>query len=110
MNDDELGIMTDDHHPGGPMDADADLLKLAELRGIMAAVRERRWTEVKAAYQAMTGPFDDPLIRTIGLLADRVSAIESALERAAAHRPGTRRERGTGNDPEPVCVLELSGA
>ncbi|MFI6522199.1 hypothetical protein ACIBF1_42095 [Spirillospora sp. NPDC050679] len=114
MNDDELGIMSDDHHPGGPSDAEADLLRLTELRGIMAAVRERRWSEVKTAYQraqALAGPSDDPLIRTIGLLADQVSTIESALERAAARRPGARRDRGTESGPgRPPCALELSGA
>ncbi|WP_067485496.1 hypothetical protein [Actinomadura hibisca] len=99
--DDEPEIMIYDHHPDGPPpSAEPDLLKLTELRGIMAAVRDRRWTEVKTAYQrvqALTGPSNDPLARTagtIGLLADRVGAIESALERAAASPPkGIKREK-----------------
>ncbi|MFC9972072.1 DNA repair ATPase [Spirillospora sp. NPDC127200] len=94
MNDAELETLIDDHYLGEAQtltgDAEANLLKLAELRGTMTAAQHRRWTEVKTAYrraQALGGPSDDPLTRAIGaigLLADRVGAIESAIERAAA--------------------------
>jgi hypothetical protein len=51
-----------------------------------------RWTELKAAYvrtQTLGGPDNDPLNRAIaalGLLADRVAAVETAINRAADPR------------------------
>ncbi|MFC5184968.1 DNA repair ATPase [Actinomadura harenae] len=94
MNDDELEAAITDHYTGEAQtlttDAEANLLKLAELRSLMTAVQERRWADVKAAHQqALTlGDSTDPLTRAVGaitLLADRVRAIESAIDRAANH-------------------------
>ncbi|WP_067485498.1 DNA repair ATPase [Actinomadura hibisca] len=95
MNDDELEATIDDHYQGEAQtlttDTEANLLKLSELRGILTEPQHHRWTEVKTAYQrtqALGGPADDPLTRAVGalaLLADRVGAIESAIERAIAH-------------------------
>ncbi|AWS41039.1 DNA repair ATPase [Streptosporangium sp. 'caverna'] len=98
MNDAELEILIDDHYLGEAQTltsgAEANLLKLAELRGTMTPEQVRRWTEVKTAYlrsQALGGAEDDPMTRAVGavgLLADRVStAIEHAAGRLSSE-PG----------------------
>ncbi|MEU4540359.1 DNA repair ATPase [Streptosporangium sp. NPDC023825] len=92
MNDAELEAVIDDHYLGEAQTltsgAEANLLKLAELRGTMTPGQAERWAEVKAAYlrsQALGGAEDDPMTRAVGavgLLADRVStAIEHAADR-----------------------------
>ncbi|WP_433374073.1 DNA repair ATPase [Streptosporangium sp. CA-115845] len=92
MNDAELEAVIDDHYLGEAQTltsgAEANLLKLAELRGTLTAEQAARWAEVKTAYlrsQALGGAEDDPMTRAVGavgLLADRVStAIEHAADR-----------------------------
>jgi hypothetical protein len=93
MNDAELEILIDDHYLGEAQTltsgAEANLLKLAELRGTMTPEQVRRWAEVKTAYlrsQSLGGAEDDPMARAVGavgLLADRVGAVEEAIGRAA---------------------------
>ncbi|WP_030906764.1 DNA repair ATPase [Streptosporangium amethystogenes] len=95
MNDAELEAVIDDHYLGEAQTltsgAEANLLKLAELRGTLTAEQAARWAEVKTAYlrsQALGGAEDDPMTRAVGavgLLADRVStAIEHAADRISA--------------------------
>ncbi|MFE9649154.1 DNA repair ATPase [Streptomyces sp. NPDC006365] len=96
MNDTELAALIDDHYTAEAQTlttgAEANLLKLAELRGTLTDEQALRWTELKAAYvrtQALGGPDNDPLTRavaTLGLLADRIAAVESAINRAADPR------------------------
>ncbi|NYI96662.1 hypothetical protein HNR12_002939 [Streptomonospora nanhaiensis] len=98
MNDAELEAVLDDHYQGEAQtltsDAEANLLKLAELRGTLDAARAARWAEVKAAFRrarALGGDGDDPVSRAVGavgLLADRVGAVESAIDRAAGRLGG----------------------
>ena len=93
MNDDELEAVIDDHYLGEAQTltsgAEANLLKFAELRGRLTSEKAARWTEVKAAYlrdKALGGADDDPMTRAIGavgLLADRVAAVETAITRAS---------------------------
>jgi hypothetical protein len=93
MNDEELDAVVDDHYVGEAQTltsgAEANLLKLAELRGRLTPAQAQRWAEVKAAYlrtKALGGADDDPLSRAVGavgLLADRVGGIEAAITRAA---------------------------
>ncbi|MEV0388634.1 DNA repair ATPase [Nonomuraea sp. NPDC050643] len=90
MNEDELEAMIDDHYAGEAQtlttDAEANLLKLAELRGRLTPAQAERWTAVKAAYlkaKALGGADDDPMTRAvgaIGLLADRVGEVGSAIK------------------------------
>jgi hypothetical protein len=92
MNEAELEAVIDDHYLGEAQTlasgAEANLLKLAELRGTLTPERRERWTEVKAAFlrsQALGGEEDDPLNRAVGalgLLADRVAAVETAITRS----------------------------
>ncbi|MFI9341866.1 DNA repair ATPase [Streptomyces sp. NPDC052773] len=96
MNDAELQALIDDHYTTEAhtltTGAEANLLKLAELRGTLTPEQARRWAEVKAAYvrdRAVGGPEDEPLARAVaalGLLADRIAAVEAAITRAADPR------------------------
>ncbi|GAA3542788.1 DNA repair ATPase [Nonomuraea rosea] len=89
MNDDELEAVIDDHYAGEAQtltsDAEANLLKLAELRGRLTPEQAERWAVVKAAYlrgKALGGAEDDPMTRAvgaIGLLADRVREVGTAI-------------------------------
>jgi hypothetical protein len=93
MNDAELEAAVDDHYLGEAQTltsgAEANLLKLAELRGRLTAQQAQRWAEVKAAYLrelALGGASDDPMTRAVGavgLLADRVGGVEAAVTRVA---------------------------
>ncbi|MFI6814128.1 DNA repair ATPase [Nonomuraea sp. NPDC050328] len=89
MNDAELESVIDDHYVGEAQtltsDAEANLLKLAELRGTLTPEQAARWAAIKQAYlraRALGGSEDDPMTRAvgaIGLLADRVSEVGSAI-------------------------------
>ncbi|MEW2623911.1 DNA repair ATPase [Streptomyces sp. NPDC048106] len=74
--------------------AEANLLKLAELRGALDPAQAARWAEVKTAHvrtRTLGGPEEDPLTRAVAaltLLADRVAAVESAINRATTGNPG----------------------
>lgn len=97
MNEAELDALIDDHYAAEAQTltsgAEANLLKLAELRGTLTSEQADRWAEVKAAYvrtRTLGGPDTDPLTRAVaalGLLADRVAAVESAITRATRPRP-----------------------
>jgi MoxR-like ATPase len=89
MNDAELEALIDDHYAGEAQTltagAESNLLKLAELRGNLTPEQTARWTAVKQAFlreRALGGSEDDPMTRAIGamgLLADRVGQVESAI-------------------------------
>jgi len=91
MNDAEVEAVIDDHYLGEAQTltsgAEANLLKLAELRGVMTPGQKARWAEVKEGFRrgrALGGADDDPLTRAIGamgLLADRVGEIGTAIDR-----------------------------
>ncbi|GAU67266.1 hypothetical protein SSP35_04_03510 [Streptomyces sp. NBRC 110611] len=92
MNATELAAVIDDHYTAEAQTlttgAEANLLKLAELRGTLAGEQAARWAEVKASYaraQALGGSESDPGTRTVaalGRLTDRIAAVESAITRA----------------------------
>ncbi|CAL9613540.1 hypothetical protein SUDANB176_05677 [Streptomyces sp. enrichment culture] len=97
MNDAELAAVVDDHYTAEAQTlttgAEANLLKLAELRGTLTADRAERWAEVKAAHvrtRTPGGADEDALARAVAalaLLGDRIAAVESAITRAAGkHR------------------------
>ncbi|WP_200208736.1 DNA repair ATPase [Micromonospora coerulea] len=93
LSDEELEAVIDDHYRGEAQTlasgAEANLLKLAELRGRLTPEQARRWAEVKAGYlraRAIGGATDDPVDRAVGalgLLADRVGGVAAAIGRAA---------------------------
>ncbi|MFI2347120.1 DNA repair ATPase [Streptomyces sp. NPDC019443] len=96
MNDTELAALIDDHYTAEAQTlatgAESNLLKLAELRGMLTAEQALRWAELKTAYvrtQALGGPEGDQFARAVaalGLLGDRIAAVESAINRAADSR------------------------
>ncbi|WP_328341377.1 DNA repair ATPase [Streptomyces violaceus] len=96
MNGTELAALIEDHYRAEAQTlttgAEANLLKLAELRGTLTVEQSARWTELKAAHvraQSLGGPEDDQLARAVsalGLLADRIAAVESAINRASDPR------------------------
>ncbi|MGW0734269.1 DNA repair ATPase [Streptomyces sp. NPDC002851] len=105
MNEAELAAVIDDHYAGEARTlasgAEANLLKLAELRGTLTPEAAARWAEVRSGYvreRALGGAEDDPGVRAVaalGLLADRLAAVESAIVRATDPRhlmanPGAR--------------------
>ncbi|WP_433327822.1 DNA repair ATPase [Spirillospora sp. CA-294931] len=71
MNDDELEALIDDHYTGEAQTltggAEANLLKLAELRGTLTPGQAARWAEIKAAYVRDQLRGDDPATRALGL-------------------------------------------
>lgn len=89
MDEAELAALLDDHYraeaqtlTGG---AEANLLKLAALRGKLTEEQAARWEQVCAAHvrhQAIGGADGDQLGRAVaalGLLADRLAAVEGAI-------------------------------
>ncbi|AOR33152.1 DNA repair ATPase [Streptomyces fodineus] len=97
MNDAEREAVVDDHYTAEAQTlttgAEANLLKLAELRGTLSEAQAARWAEVRTAHvraRTLGGPADDPLTRAVaalGLLADRVAAVESAITRTRSGEP-----------------------
>ncbi|MER7832249.1 DNA repair ATPase [Streptomyces sp. NPDC095602] len=93
MDDAELAALVDDHYRAEAQTltsgAEANLLKFAALHGTLTGERRERWDAVSAAYvreRALGGAGDDALGRAVaalGLLADRVAAVEAAINRAA---------------------------
>ncbi|GAB1820604.1 DNA repair ATPase [Herbidospora sp. RD11066] len=89
LTDAELEGIIDDHYLGEAQTltsgAESNLLKLAELRGVLTDQQKVRWEEVKAAYRrarAMGGEEDDPTTRTVSAithLADRLSGAITSL-------------------------------
>ncbi|MFF4163956.1 DNA repair ATPase [Streptomyces sp. NPDC001741] len=96
MNDAELSAVIDDHYAGEAhtltTGAEANLLKLAALRSTLTPAQAERLAAITAAYvrtQALGGPDGDPATRAVGalgLLADRLAAVEAAIERAGSPR------------------------
>ncbi|MEU3530488.1 DNA repair ATPase [Streptomyces murinus] len=95
MNTAEREAVVQDHYTAEAQTlttgAEANLLKLAELRGELDATRAARWTDIKTAHirtRTLGGPDQDPLTRAVAaltVLADRVAAVESAIIRATGH-------------------------
>jgi hypothetical protein len=86
MNASELEAAIDDHYRAESQtltsDAEANLLKLAELRGTLTAPEAERWTEIKTAYQrsrTLAGNTEDPSVGALLHLADKLAAIEKTL-------------------------------
>ncbi|MDX2680401.1 DNA repair ATPase [Streptomyces sp. NY05-11A] len=96
MNDTELSALIDDHYRAEAQTlttgTETNLLKLAELRGTLTPQQAAQWADLKTAHvrtQTLGGPEDDQITRAIaalGLLADRIAAVESAINRAADPR------------------------
>ncbi|MFC7865950.1 DNA repair ATPase [Streptomyces murinus] len=95
MNTAEREAVVQDHYTAEAQTlttgAEANLLKLAELRHALDPAQASRWSDIKAAHirtRTLGGPDQDPLTRAVAaltVLADRVAAVESAIIRATGH-------------------------
>ncbi|MEU9378485.1 DNA repair ATPase [Streptomyces sp. NPDC048255] len=104
MNDAELTAVIEDHYTSEAQTlttgAEANLLKLGVLRSTLTPQQAARWTEITTSHvraQALGTADDDPLSRAVaalGLLADRVAAVESAITRATDPRHRSARPVG----------------
>ncbi|MEU3052452.1 DNA repair ATPase [Streptomyces griseus] len=118
MNDDELSAVVEDHYAGEAQalttGAEANLLKLAALRGTLTAGQAERWAAITASYvrtQALGGPDGDPMTRAVaalGLLADRIAAVETAIQRAADPRHLLAGPPAPVHQPQPVNPPEAA--
>ncbi|HEY8983248.1 MAG TPA: DNA repair ATPase, partial [Streptomyces sp.] len=91
MNERELDAIIEDHFLAEAQmltsGAEANLLKLGELRGTLSDELTERWSAVKASYAPPAG--SDSLGRSavaLEVLAERIAAVEEAIGRAADHR------------------------
>ena len=94
MNEDELNRMIEDHYIGEAQTlttgAEHNILKLAELRGVMTEEQQQRWAAIKkdfARVKMMGGAEDDPISRVTGQLTgltDKLEGIQIAMEDNAA--------------------------
>ena len=92
MNEEELEALVTDHYVSEAQTltsgAEENLLKLAEMRGVMTDEQQQRWQEIKAGYarrKSMEGE-DDPVSKVAGqinLLAGNIGDIHSAILEAA---------------------------
>jgi hypothetical protein len=87
MNEAELTALVEDHYRAEAQTlttgTEANLLKLAELRGTLTPEDAARWTALKTAHTRTLGdPEDTPLTQAVAaltVLADRVAAVETAI-------------------------------
>ncbi|MEU6164343.1 DNA repair ATPase [Streptomyces tanashiensis] len=110
MDDAELAALLDDHYTAEAQtlttEAEANLLGLAALRGTLTPEQAARRTELTAARSRALSPGGsegDPLVRAVDalvLLAERVTAVETAITRATEARHPSPNPAGTGGESE----------
>ncbi|WP_201546317.1 DNA repair ATPase [Psychrobacter immobilis] len=108
MNQEELNQLIDDHYLGESQlltqGAESNLLKLAEMRGVLTAAEKERWVQIKADFlrnKAMGGEDGDTGARIVAQLVDLASgfnAISSQFEKYL-----------TQNNPEQIARLRQAG-
>jgi hypothetical protein len=119
MNDEELQRLIADHYQGEAQTlttgAEQNLLKLAQLRGIMTLEQEERWEEIKRSFgrvQLMGGSDDDPVARISGPLsglAEHLAGLRQAVNAAAGLRQVEEEEEEAEVPPlaELVALREV---
>ncbi len=103
MTPDELERLIDDHYKGESQTltsgAEANMLKLAELRGRQSPEQKARWDDIKKNFERMQlqGDSNDPATRVAGTLASLtqhiegiVGSINSAAEHSASEQQALR--------------------
>ena len=108
MNENELNQLIDDHYLGESQlltqGAESNLLKLAEMRGVLTAAEKERWTQIKADFlrnKAMGGEDGDTGALIVAQLVDLASgfnAISSQFETYLMQ-----------NNPEQIARLQQAG-
>jgi hypothetical protein len=106
MNASELQKLVDDHYLGESQlltgGAEENLLKLAEIRGILDEARAQRWAAIKQGFarnKALGGADSDTGTRVIAQLHDLVQGVRALGERAAESKP-------TATAPELIQLLQ----
>lgn len=91
MNDDELNQLIDDHYLGEAQlltkGTESNLLKLAELRGVMTGEQRERWQRIKADFlrnKAMGGDSNDIGNRIVAQLVDMVNGLQNVNSQVGA--------------------------
>ena len=102
MNDEELEQLIDDHYQGEAQTlttgAEANLLKLKSLRGVLTEGESERWEAIKASFQRtqlMGGKDDDPATRVTGQLirlTEQLDGIGSAIDNASQSASDSARQ------------------
>lgn len=105
MNDEELVALVTDHYVSEAQTlttgAEHNLLKLAEMRGLLTEEEAARWTQIKKDFrrvQVAGGGEDDPVVRvtsTIGSLGEHLDHIQMRLAEAiaqAAQKPEEQKD------------------
>jgi hypothetical protein len=111
MNEDELARLISDHYTAEAQTltagAEANLLKLAELRGTSTPEQAKRWADIKAEFvrvKRMGGAGDDPVARVTGTLSGldaQLAGIREVILQAAreAAKANTAKKPGVFDAP-----------
>ncbi len=117
MNDDELEALIDDHYQGESQTlttgAEANILKLAQLRGRMTPEQRDRWDEIKRSYkrvQVMGASEDDPVTRVVGqiaLVSERLGDLGKTIQESADLRSAANGESDSESDSAALEALKM---
>ena len=112
MSDDELNRLIDDHYQGEAQllttGTEANLLKLAEIRGNMNDDQKQRWSQIKSDFmrnKAMGGDDADVGAKIVVQLNDLVGGINSWRESVEQHR-----ESSTDSDKNSSPLSDIATA
>lgn len=115
MNDQELEALLDDHYQGEAQalttGAEANLLKLRELRNVLSEEEAERWDAIKRAYmrqQSAGGDEEDPTVRVIrqlGMVGERLEGIDRTLDGAAESALEAAKARASAEAERMVALL-----
>ena len=102
MNDEELDRLIGDHYAGESQTlttgAEHNLLKFAELRGMMSDEQKARWDAIKRDFRRLKvagGADDDPVTRvtsTLGNLGEQLEGIQDQLKAAVLKQADGNQE------------------
>ena len=108
MNDNELNQLIDDHYLGESQlltsGAESNLLKLAEMRGMLDADEAQRWQQIKTDFlrnKAMGGADGDTGARIVAQLVDVAGGFKAINQQFASYL--------NQHDPEQVARLQEAG-
>ncbi len=115
MNADELQRLLDDHYQAESQTlttgAEANLLKLAELRGRMSEAQKKRWEEIKQEFvrvKRMGGKGDDPVARVTGTLSgldSQLQGIREVIGTAVRELQKGQKKQGVFDAPSSMASL-----
>ena len=108
MNENELNQLIDDHYLGESQlltqGAESNLLKLAEMRGVLTAAEKERWAQIKTDFlrnKAMGGENGDTGARIVAQLVDLANGFNAISSQFETYL--------TQNNPEQIARLQQAG-